>query len=255
MGVSWKGSISFGLIYIPISLYVATSEESIGFNMLHKECNNRIKYKKVCEFCDQEIKSGDIVKGYNYEGDKYIVFDENDFERLKSPKDKSINITQFVDLSEIDTVFYDKAYYVVPDGGERAFELLKQAMKETNKVGIAKVVFGTKENLVAIRMSGDKLLLNTLYFVNEIRSVQMPYIKVDVGKAEVDLAKQLITNMTSHFKPEGFHDEYRERLKSAIEQKIHGEEITIPVEKPDNNIINLMEALQQSIANSNQPRV
>jgi len=247
MAVSWKGSISFGLIYIPVSLYIATREESISFNMLHKDCHTRIHYKKVCDYCDVEIKSGDIVKGFNYEDDKYVVFSGDDFEKIKTPKDKSINILQFVDIKEIDPVFYEKAYYIVPNGGEKAFELLKQALTETNKVGIAKVVFGTKENLVALRVAHDKMLLNTLYFINEIKSVQVPYINVDLNQAEVDLAKQLIMQMSTPFSVEKFHDEYQEKLKLAIEQKIQGEEISIPKEKEANNIINLMDALQESL--------
>ncbi len=247
MAVSWKGSISFGLIYIPVSLYIATRDESIGFNMLHKECHTRIRYKKVCEFCDIEVKSSDIVKGYNYDENKYVVFTDDDFEKIKTPKDKSINIVQFVDISEIDPVFYEKAYYVVPNGGEKAFELLKQALYETNKVGIAKVVFGTKESLVALRVAHDKMLLNTLYFINEIKSVQAPYVNIELNQAEVDLAKQLIKQMTSTFVPEKYHDEYQERLKLAIEQKIQGEEIMIPKEKETQNIINLMDALQESL--------
>lgn len=252
MGLSWKGSISFGLIYIPINLYIATREESIGFNMLHKNCHTRIRYKKVCEFCDEEVKSGDIVKGYNYEADKYVIFESDDFEKIKSTKDKSINILQFVDVNEIDPVFYEKAYYIVPNGGERAFELLKQALIETNKVGIAKVVFGTKETLVALRVNHDNMILNKLFFANEIKSVQVPYVNIDVNPQEVDLAKMLIKQMTSAFNPDIYHDEYQEKLKLAIEQKIQGEEIIIPNEIAEKNIINLMDALKESITNVGQ---
>ncbi len=255
MGVSWKGSISFGLIYIPISLHIATREESIGFNLLHKDNHERIHYKKVCEGCDEDVKTSDIVKGYNYEDDKYVIFSDDDFEKLKTPKDKSINILQFVDLAEIDPVFYEKAYYVVPNGGEKAFELLKQALLETNKVGIAKVVFGTKETLVALRVAHDKMLLNTLYFINEIKSVQVPYLNVELNEAEVNLAKQLIMQMSAKFNVEQFHDEYQERLKMAIEQKIQGEEIAIPKEKEAHNIINLMDALQESLKKTIHPRI
>ena len=255
MAVSWKGSIAFGLIYIPVSLYIATKEESIGFNMLHKECLTRIRYKKVCEYCDVEVKSDEIVKGYNYDGDKYVVFTDDDFEKIKTPKDKSINIMQFVDLSEIDPVFYEKAYYIVPNGGEKAFELLKQALMETNKVGIAKVVFGTKETLVALRVANKRMLLNTLYFVNEIKSVEVPYQNVEINPLEVNLAKQLIMQMSKPFQPDIYHDEYQERLKQAFEQKILGEEISVPKEKEDKNIINLMDALQKSIAQLEQPRL
>lgn len=255
MGVSWKGSISFGLIYIPISLYVATRKESIGFNMLHKDCHTRIHYKKVCDYCDEEVKSSDIVKGYNYEDDKYVVFTNDDFEKMKTPKDKNIHILQFVDMKEIDPVFYEKSYHIVPNGGEKAYELLKKALSETNKVGIAKVVFGTKETLVALRVAHDKMILNTLYFVNEINSVQVPYMNIDLKQAEVDLAKQLIMQMVEPFSPEKFHDEYLEKMKIAIEQKIQGKEISVPKEKEEKNIINLMDALQESLKQTSQTRV
>ncbi|QVK19874.1 Ku protein [Mycoplasmatota bacterium] len=253
MGVSWKGSISFGLIFIPISLQIATSEEKIGFNMLHKDCKHRIHYKKVCEHCLEEVKQNEIVKGYQYEEDKYVVFNEQDFEKIKTPKDKSINIEQFVNLDEIDTIFYDKTYYVVPTGGERAFELLKRALIETKKVGIAKTVLGTKESLVALRMSGDKLVLNKMFFLSEIRSVQYPILNIEVNQAEVNLAKQLIENMTSRFQPEIYRDEYIEKIKKAVKQKIEGRKITVTEELPDNNIINLMEALQESVRKTETP--
>jgi DNA end-binding protein Ku len=255
MGVSWKGSISFGLIYIPISLTVATRDDHISFNMLHEKCHNRIKYKKICDYCDEEVKTNDIIKGYQYEENKYVIFNDDDLEKIKTEKDKSINIVQFVDLSEIDTVFYDKSYYVVPSGGERAFELLKQAMSETNKVGIAKVVFGSKESLVALRVDGDKMVLNKLFFADEIQHYQAPYASIEVNQGEVDLAKQLIGNLTKPFQPEVFHDEYNERVKHAIEEKIQGKEISEPVEATDNNIINLMEALQESLKATEGPRV
>lgn len=256
MSVSWKGSISFGLIYIPIGLYIATSEERIGFNMLHNKCNHRIKYKKVCEFCDEEIRHNDIVKGYNYKEDKYVIFDDSDFEKIKTAKDKSIDIVQFVDFNEIDSIFYEKSYYIIPLGAEKAYALLKQALKDTNKVGIAKAVLGTKESLVAIRMSGDNLLLNTLYFLNEIRPIQQPVnTNVELIQNEVDLAKMLIDNMTSSFKPETYHNEYNEKLKLAIKQKIKGKEISVAKEEQPNNIINLMDALQKSVRNTQGPRV
>jgi DNA end-binding protein Ku len=246
MGVSWKGSISFGLVYIPIHLYVAADENNVSFNQLHDKCKHRINYKKVCPICNEEVKQENIVKGYNYEDDKYVIFNEDDFEKIKTAKDKSINIIQFVNLSEIDTIFYEKSYYVVPDGGEKAFELLKKAMSETNKVGVAKAVLGTKESLIALRMSGNNMILNTMFFIDEIKNVQTPYMNIELNQSEIDLAKQLISNMTSAFKPEQFHDDYIEKLKSAITQKIEGNEIT-ETQEPQTNVINLMDALQASL--------
>ncbi|HEY8365446.1 MAG TPA: Ku protein [Haloplasmataceae bacterium] len=247
MAVSWKGSISFGLIYIPVSLYSATQEKNISFNMLHKDCLTRIRYKKVCEYCDTEVSSNDIVKGYNYEDNKYVIFTNEDLEKIKTPKDKSINILQFVDILEIDPIFFAKSYYVIPNGGEKAFVLLKQALKETNKVGIAKMVLGTKENLVALRVIHDKMIVNTMYFKDEIKQMEDLFFNVDLNQAEVDLAKQLIGQMTKKFQPEIFHDEYQEKLQKAIEQKIQGAEFSVPKDENLPNIINLMDALKASL--------
>lgn len=255
MGVSWKGSISFGLIYIPIQLKVATRDEQIHFNQLHEKCHNRIKYKKVCEFCDEEVKSSGIIKGYEYESGQYITFSEEDFDRLKTEKDKSIQIQQFVDLGEIDPVYYEKAYYVVPSGGEQAYQLLLKAMEETNKVGIAKVILGSKENLVALRVHNGKMFLYKLFFANEIEPHQEMVKTVELNQVEIDLAKQLIANLTRAFQPEDFYDEYNERLKEAIEMKVQGNEIETPKDEPNKQMINLMDALQQSLRVTEGPRV
>jgi DNA end-binding protein Ku len=248
MAASWKGSISFGLIYIPISLYTAAAEDTIHFNQLHKKCGQRINQKKVCPICKEEVKSEDIVKGYQYEDGKYVVFVDDDFERIKTPKEKSITIEQFVDLEEIDPVYYEKSYYVVPEGGERAYQLLLRALKESNKVGIAKVVLGTKESLVALRPNekGSSLLLNTMFFESEIKAVQIQFTPSELDQTEVDLAKQLIGNMTSKFEPEKFHNEYNDKLKGAIEAKINNQQVSEPQEKPS-NVIDLMDALKKSL--------
>ena len=215
--------------------------------MLHKGCGGRINYKKVCSLCGKEMSKDDIVKGYNYEQGKYVVMDDDEFEMLKTPKNKSITIEQFVSLNEIDPIFYEKSYYVQPSGGEKAFELLKQAMSQENKVGIAKTVLGTKESLVALRVSNGNMLLNTLFFVNELRSAPATPPGIEVASAEVEMARMLINSMTAAFIPESFHDEYQEKLKQAIEQKINGQEIITPQQEQPSNVIDLMEALQASL--------
>lgn len=247
MGVSYKGSISFGLIYIPISLQLAAEESHVSFNMLHNKCNNRVNYKKICPVCNEEVKQDGIVKGYEYQDDKYVIMEDDDFEKIKTPKNKSISIEQFVNLNEIDPIFYEKSYYVVPEGGEKAFELLKATMKSENKVGIAKSVLSTKESLIALRVHEDHMIVSTMFFVDELRSAPSSPVNIEVNQSEVDLAKQLLQNMTSPFKPEIYHDEYQEKLEQAIEQKINGQEITVPIEDGKNNVIDLMEALQQSL--------
>ncbi|HEY8436180.1 MAG TPA: Ku protein [Haloplasmataceae bacterium] len=254
MAVSWKGSISFGLIYIPIQLIMATREQQIPFNQLHKKCQERIQYKKICSYCGEEVKSDEIIKGYEYEKGEYVIFTDEDFERLKSEKDKTIQIEQFVQLEEIDPVYYEKAYYVEPTGGEKAFFLLLKAMEETNKVGLAKVVFGKKEHLVALRIDKGTMYLYKLYFHNEIIPYKGYDFRFTLEGPEVELAKQLIQNLTRPFDPERFYDSYYERLKDAIEHKIQGKSVPQVKDEPDTQIMNLMEALRQSIRSSEGPR-
>ena len=251
MAHSYKGAISFGLVYIPITLSVGVKQNDVGFNMLDKNTMSRIKYKKTCVDCNnKEVKNEDIVKGYKYEKDKYVVFTDKDFEKIKSPKDKSIVIQQFVNLSEIDPIYFDKAYYVNPIGGEKAFNVLLLAMEKQNKAGIAKTVIGTKETLFLIRASNGKMLASTLYFFDEIQ--KSPTIKKSkVEKKELDLAMSLIDQMTESFKPEKFKDEYNEKIKKAIKRKIAGNDIIETKEKSEPaKIINLMDALQKSLSTS-----
>lgn len=245
----YKGAISFGLVYIPITLSASIKDNDIGFNMIEKNTMSRVKYKKTCVDCNEkEVKNEDIVKGYQYEKGKYVIFTDKDFEKLKTEKDKNITISQFVNLSEVDPVFFDKAYYVQPTGGEKAYAVLLQAMEKQKKAGIAKTVLGTKETLVLLRAQNGHMLVNTLFFAEEVQKV--PEIKkAKVDKKELDLAESLIEQMTEPFKPERFKDEYNERLKKAIKRKIAGNEIVEQKDEPQPaKIINLMEALQKSLS-------
>ncbi len=248
MAYSFKGAIEFGLVYIPITLKACVKNNNIGFNMIEKHTMSRVKYKKTCVDCnDKEVKNEDIVKGYQYEKGKYVIFTDKDFEKIKSPKDKNIVIQQFVDMAEVDPIYYDKAYYVQPVGADKAFCLLLEAMKKKNKAGIAKTVLGTKECLILIRVQNDTMLLNTLFFSEEIMA--KPQIKQEkVQKKELDLATNLINQMTEPFKIEKFKDEYNLKIKKAIKQKIAGKNIVEekPVRQPA-KVINIMEALEKSL--------
>jgi DNA end-binding protein Ku len=249
----YKGAISFGLVYIPITLTAAVRENDIGFNMLEKNTLSRVKYKKTCVDCGgREIPQHEIVKGYQYEKDKYVVFTDEDFENLKTPRDKDITILKFVNLESVDPVYFDRAYYVTPTGGERAYALLLAAMERENRAGLAKTVLGTRETLVLLRARGGVMLANTLYFHNEIQ--RAPAIgKPAVGDAELELAVKLIDNMTADFSPERFRDEYNDRLRAAIAGKIAGKEIEPPPQTAPDNIINIMDALKKSVEMS-RPR-
>ena len=174
MAYSFKGELNFGFVYIPIELHLSVRDKSIGFNMLDKKTMSRIKYVKTCVDCDnKQVDSKNIVKGYEYEKDKYVIFEPEDFEKLKSKKDENISIIQFVKSSEIDPLFYDKPYYIVPKGADKAFNLFATALEKSQKVGIAKTVLGSKETLVALRVKDGKMFINTMHFADEVE----PYPK------------------------------------------------------------------------------
>lgn len=248
MAVAHKGAISFGLVHIPVDLYTATQDVGIRFNQLHNKCKSRIRYKKVCPVCNiSDLKPRDIVKGYEYEKDKYVIMESEDFENIKTEKDKTITILHFADLKEIDPIFYEKTYYVAPNGSDKAYVLLKTALESEQKVAIGRTVLGTKETMVTIRPAKEGLVIETMYFLEEIKAIPKGYANVEVNPAELDMAKMLINNMTSEFKPELYRDTYTERLKEAIQQKINGEEIVELKEVSRTNVIDLMEALKQSV--------
>lgn len=243
-----KSAISFGLVYIPIVLSPIIKENDLGFNMIDKTTMSRIKYKKTCVDCDnKEVKQENIVKGYQYQKGKYVIFTDDEFEKIKSKKDKSITIDNFVNLDEIDPVFFDKAYYVKPNGSDKAFALLLKAMEKTKMAGIAKTVFGTKDTLVLIRVKNSQMLLNTMFFKEEI--LDSPKLeKVNISKSEIDLATTLIKNMSKKFEPEKYKDEYNTKVKKAIKQKIAGNKIVEPhQERQPQMVINLLDALKKSV--------
>lgn len=256
MAYSYKGAISFGLVFIPITLSASIKNNDIGFNLIDRKTMSRVKYKKTCVDCDnREVKNEDIVKGYQYEKDKYVIFTEKDFEKLKTEKDKNITIQQFVNLSEVDPIYFEKSYYVKPTGGEKAYYVLLDAMEKEKKAGLAKCVLGTKETLILLRAKNGNMLVSTLYFYDEV--MKAPEVKrPKILKKELDLATTLISQMTEKFKPEEFKDEYNKKLKKAIKAKIAGNNIVVQKErKAPSNVINLMDALQKSLSKSPKKRL
>lgn len=247
MAVSHKGAISFGLVFIPVKLYTATQDNDIRFNQLHEGDNARIRYKKICSHCGKEVTTNDIVKGFEYDDDKYVVVTDDDFEKIKTEKDKSIQILHFANLNQISPVYYDKTYHAVPEiGGEKAFELLRTAMMEEQKVAISKTVMGTQETLLVIIPRDDGILIEKMFYPDEIKELPT-YSKADINDAELNMAKMLIESMVSPFEPQLYKDEYQGRLKEVIEQKIEGKEIVEAIAEPKSNIINLMDALKASV--------
>lgn len=252
---SFKSAIAFGLVYIPISLSVSVKNNDIGFNMIDKKTMTRVKYKKTCVDCGgKEVSNDDIVKGYQYEKGKYVIFTDKDFDKIKSSKDKTITISQFVNANEIDPIYFDKSYYVQPAAADKAFSVLTKAMEKEKKAAIAKTVLGTKETLILLRVKDGKMIANTMYFYSEVQDA--PKVKESkTSKEELTLAINLINQMTKPFKPKIFKDEYNEKIKKAIKQKIAGNEIITHKEKTTpSKIINLMDALQKSLEIEEKPK-
>ncbi|NLK28627.1 MAG: Ku protein [Clostridiales bacterium] len=251
MGVSHKGAISLGLLYIPVGLYTTTRDNDIRFNQLCKDTKERVRYKKYCPSCNKEVKSNDIIKGYEYENGKYVIMTEEELEKIKTKKDKTIHVIQFVNLTEIDPLYYERNYYVIPDtGAEKAFELLRSAMLSENKVALAKTVIGTKQNLIVLYPREEGIIAKTLFYHDEIVPIPKQIPRVELQDVEVTMAKTLINTMTGPFEPAAYKDDYQERLRDAILQKIHGQDIVAVDTSTPNNVIDLMEALQRSLAMS-----
>ena len=240
-----KGAIQFGLVYIPVSLHTAIAEGGVSFNQLHKISHARIRYKKIREDTGQEVNSDEIVKGYQYEPGKYVVLTDDEIERMKTDKDKSISILQFVQRGSIASVYFDKSYYLTPDGSNKAFELLRAAMEQENVMAVARTVIGTKETMLTISPMRFGLLLETLFFMDEVKPVPQA-VQVDISANELQMARMLIQNMKGSYQPELYHDTYEQKLREAISRKINGQEIVAPTER-ESNVVDLMEALQKSL--------
>ncbi|MGI6577897.1 MAG: Ku protein [Eubacteriales bacterium] len=248
MAVARKTVISFGLVAIPISLYTATQDNDIRFNQLHKEDHERIRYKKTCGHCGKEVSSNDIVKGYQYDPDHYVIVTEEDLEKIKTEKDKSIQILHFAQLNQISPVYYEKTYQAAPEvGGEKAFELLRVALFDEQKIAIGKTVMGSRETLLAIIPREDGILVSTMFYEDEVKELQKAYDRPKLSEQELKMAKLLIQSMDSPFDPAAYKDEYQVRLKELIEAKIAGKEIVSVEPESKGNIINLMDALKASL--------
>jgi DNA end-binding protein Ku len=247
----WKGAISFGLVTIPVAVYPATEEKTLRFNQLHDEDGGRIRYKRVCEKDGEEVTFEHIVKGYEVEKDRYVILTDEDFDSVPVESSRAIDIQQFVDLDEIDPVLFKKSYYLVPDEtGAKAYALLREAMSEDGRVGIAKVSFRDREHLAALRFKDDAFVLETMYWPDEIREADFGGVEVraEVRDQELAMARQLIDSLTADWDPEAFTDEYREALLRIVEAKLNGEEIEVVEPEPTAKVVDLMEALKASVA-------
>ncbi len=228
MHALWTGSLSFGLISIPVTLYSASKERALDFTMLHKDDLGPISYKKVCKKNGEEVSHDQIVKGFEYKEGEYIVLDDEDFKRASEERSDTIDIESFVLAEEIDPKYYEKPYYLEPGkGADKAYVLLREALAQEKRVAVAKMVFRQKEDLVVVRADDDILLLNQLRFQEEIRDTKELKIptKVDLSRNEIAMGIELIEKMHDTFKPEKYHDTYAEKLEKVIKAKAKGEKL------------------------------
>jgi DNA end-binding protein Ku len=248
-----SGTISFGLVSIPVRLYVATHSEQLSFNLLHAECGTRVKQQLVCPKHDRAVERGELVKGYQFAKDQYVVFTDEELKALEAEASRAIDIQEFVPLDRVDPLYFEGAHYLGPDkGAEKAYRLLSDAMRATGRVAVAQFVSRGKEQLVLIRPHEDGLVLHTLYYADEVRSLKEVGIGGDVKlkSGEAELARKLIEQLSADdFRPEQYKDAYRDRLLEVIEKKVAGEEITAAAPPPERaRVIDLMDALKASLA-------
>jgi DNA end-binding protein Ku len=250
----WSGALSFGLVNVPIKLYSATRSKDVRFNQLHAADGGRIRQKRVCSVDGSEVGLEEIVKGYELSPDRYVTITQSELDAIAPRASRLIEIEEFVDLAGIDPLFYESAYYLVPDkGAAKPYSLLLQAMEEEAKVAIGRVVLRSKEYLTAIRPLGDTLTMATMRFADEIvprdQLEGLPGGDVVVAEREVAMARQLVQSLSSPFEPEKYRDTYRDQLLAMIEQKAEGQEIVLPAEEaPAPKAVDLMAALEASLA-------
>jgi DNA end-binding protein Ku len=253
----WSGSISFGLLNVPVKLYSAVARRSIGLREIRESDGTRIRHRRVAEGTDEEVPYEKIIKAYEISKDRYVPLTKEELEALAPEKSRAVEVLDFVDLEEIDPIYFDSPYYLGPaEGAEKAYSLLTQAMNESGKVAIARFVFRNKEHLAAIRASGGVLTLTTMRFADEVVSPDeledvLPEAKQKVAAKEVEMAEQLIDSLTTDFDPGAYRDEYREQLLALIERKAEGKDVleAPEVEEPQpTRAPDLMAALEESIA-------
>ena len=250
MKTIWKGAISFGLVTIPVKVYTATEEKTLKFNQLHATDGGRIRYKRVCSIDGQEVPYQEIVKGYEYEKDHYVTLTDEELDALPVKTARAIEIERFVDSEQIDPIYLQRSYYLVPDGtGVKAYHLLREAMSDDGKVALAKVAFRDKEHLATVRLRENVLVLETMFWPDEIRPARFDELdeEVELRPQEIKMARSLIDSLTDDFEPKDFQDEYRAALEDLISKKVQGEEVTYTEPAEPSKVVDLMDALRASV--------
>jgi DNA end-binding protein Ku len=253
----WKGYLTFGLISIPIRLFSAARSERISLNQLHKVCNSRIRMPLFCPTCQRQVERSEIVKGYEYEKDQYVLFSEEELDKIEPESARSMEILEFVRLEEIDPLYYESSYYVTPeDEGKKAYTLLMDAMEQTGYAAIAKITMHQREHIVVIRPRANGMTMHTMFYTNEIRQVAEYGQRTPAAEpkeAEKKLATQLIESLAASFEPEKYKDRYQESMQAMITAKQKGLEVTPVAHAKLAPVIDLMDALKKSIAEKEKP--
>jgi DNA end-binding protein Ku len=250
----WSGAINFGLVTIPVKLFTAVRTNDVRFNFLHKKDDGRIFNERHCTVCGELVEYADLVRGYEYEKGHYVTLRDGDLKAVNPEATQSVDIVEFVDLDQINPMYFDTPYYLEPEKtGRHAYALLRESLREANKVGIARVVIRSREHLAALKPNGEALVLELMHYADEIieqGTFDFPALKENVAPAELKVAKLLIDSMSSEkFEPEKFHDEYRESVMAMIDARVAGEAVTAPEAKRPaaTNVVNLMDVLQRSL--------
>ncbi len=253
----WKGYLTFGLISIPIRLFSAARSERISLNQLHNACKTRIRMPLYCPHCERQVERSEIVKGYEYDKDQYVLFNEDELDKVEPQSARSMEILEFVKVDEIDPLYYDASYYVTPeDEGKKAYQLLLEAMEASGYAAIAKLTMHQREHIVVVRPRAKGMTLHTMFYTDEIRQVA-EYGRTDSAaepkEQEKKLAEQLIESLAAKFEPEKYKDQYQESMRAMIEAKRQGQEVAEAQHPKLAPVIDLMEALKKSIAEKQQP--
>jgi DNA end-binding protein Ku len=251
----WKGHLTFGLVSFPIRLFSAARGETISFNLLHKEDHSRIKQVTYCQAEDKPVPRSDLVKGYEYEKDHYVVIEEEDIKKVAPKTAKVMEILEFVKSDQVDPVYLESSYYVAPDeGGEKPYALLFQALRESKYYALAKVAMHNREHIIILRPGAKGILSHTMYFQDEIRQVEEFRTDTSLVKdKELAMAKMLISSLEADFEPQKYHDEYRLNLEKMIEAKIQGKNVVAAPSEHVAPVIDIMEALKRSLAEKRKP--
>ncbi|MCL6453798.1 MAG: Ku protein [Alicyclobacillus sp.] len=253
MHTMWKGALSFGLVNVPVRMFAATESHDVSFRYLHQVCQTPIQYTRTCPTCDKAVDWDEIVRGYEYEPNRFVVFTDEEYKALSRSRAQTIDIESFVELSEIDPIYFDKTYYLAPEtSGKKAYQLLQAAMTESGKIAVARTVIRSRETLACVRVGQGVLVLETLFWPDEVRQTrELPNIDATVSaeEKELSMAVTLINQLATHFDPAAYVDTGREETLARIRQKVEENQISTPAEPAaaKANIVDLMAALQESI--------